>query len=94
VGSLLPLHLGRCLGLKYHERGAIDAAAGLATVEGAIFGLMGLLLAFTISGALRRFDDRQQLGAGRLCCSVAIERVAADLMLVGFATDCYNLQRE
>jgi hypothetical protein len=61
VGSLLSLHLGRCLGLEYRERGAIDAAAGLATVEGSIFGLMGLLLAFTISGALQRFDDRQQL---------------------------------
>src|SRR5438552_4302222 len=35
--------------------------AGLSTVEGAIFGLMGLLLAFTISGALQRFDDRRQL---------------------------------
>jgi pimeloyl-ACP methyl ester carboxylesterase len=31
--------------------------AGLGTVEGAIFGIMGLLLAFTISGALHRFDD-------------------------------------
>ncbi|MGY3117298.1 hypothetical protein ACVWXQ_001233 [Bradyrhizobium sp. S3.14.4] len=35
--------------------------AGLGTVEGAIFGIMGLLLAFTISGALQRFDDRRQL---------------------------------
>ena len=35
--------------------------AGLGTVEGAIFGIMGLLLAFTISGALLRFDDRRQL---------------------------------
>ena len=61
VGSLLLLHLGRSLGLKYRERGSIDAAAGHATVEGSIFGLMGLLLAFTISGALQRFDDRQQL---------------------------------
>ena len=61
VGSLLLLHLGRCLGLKYRERGSADAAAGHATVEGSIFGLMGLLLAFTISGALQRFDDRQQL---------------------------------
>lgn len=61
VGSLLLLHLGRCLGLKYRERGLADAAAGHATVEGSIFGLMGLLLAFTISGALQRFDDRQQL---------------------------------
>jgi hypothetical protein len=47
VGSLLSLHLGRYLGLKYREHAAINAAAGLATVEGSIFGLMGLLLAFT-----------------------------------------------
>lgn len=61
VGSLLALQLGRGLGLRYRKQGATDAMAGLATVEGAIFGLMGLLLAFTISGALQRFDDRRQL---------------------------------
>jgi len=33
---------------------------GLTTVEGAVFALIGLLLAFTISGALQRFDDRRQ----------------------------------
>ena len=60
VASLLAQHLGRYLGLRYRKRGA-DVTAGLATVEGAIFGLMGLLLAFTISGALQRFDDRRQL---------------------------------
>lgn len=61
AGSLLALRLGRYLGLRYRERGTADSVAGLATVEGAIFGLMGLLLAFTISGALQRFDDRRQL---------------------------------
>jgi hypothetical protein len=61
VGSLLALRWGRYLGMRYRERAAADAGAGLATVEGAIFGLMGLLLAFTISGALQRFDDRRQL---------------------------------
>ena len=34
---------------------------GLNTVEGAVFALIGLLLAFTISGALQRFDERRQL---------------------------------
>jgi len=34
---------------------------GHTTVEGAVFALIGLLLAFTISGALQRFDDRRQL---------------------------------
>ena len=35
--------------------------SGLPTVEGAVFALIGLLLAFTISGALQRFDERRQL---------------------------------
>lgn len=61
VGSLLALHLGRQLGLRYRRRGAAEGMGGLGTVEGALFGLMGLLLAFTLSGALQRFDDRRQL---------------------------------
>jgi hypothetical protein len=48
-------------GLQYRRQTKGEGTAGLATVEGAIFGLMGLLLAFTISGALQRFDDRRQL---------------------------------
>ena len=61
AGALLSLQIGRHLGLRYRRHDAAEGAAGLATVEGAIFGLMGLLLAFTISGALQRFDDRRQL---------------------------------
>jgi hypothetical protein len=61
VGSLISLHYGRHLGLRYRNYKGADITAGLATVEGAIFGLMGLLLAFTIAGALQRFDDRRQL---------------------------------
>jgi len=34
---------------------------GLATVEGAVFGLMGLLLAFTFGSAAVRFETRRQL---------------------------------
>jgi hypothetical protein len=30
-------------------------------VEGAVFGLLGLLIAFTFSGAASRFDDRRAL---------------------------------
>ena len=58
VCSLIALHCGRTLGLRYRKHEGADSMAGLATVEGAIFGLMGLLLAFTISGALQRFDRR------------------------------------
>src|SRR3954452_5934733 len=61
VGSLISLRLGRQLGLQHSKRNGPEGNVGLATVEGAIFGLMGLLLAFTISGALQRFDERRQL---------------------------------
>jgi hypothetical protein len=55
-GSLILLNYGRSLGLRYLRR-----KGNIAGFEGAVFGLVGLLLAFTISGALQRWDDRQQL---------------------------------
>jgi hypothetical protein len=61
VSSLILLNYGRHLGLRYLRQRGADSMAGLATVEGAIFALIGLLLAFTISGALLRFDERRQL---------------------------------
>jgi hypothetical protein len=62
VISMILLNYGRHLGLRYLQRQK-DAGtmAGLTTVEGAVFALIGLLLAFTISGALQRFDERRQL---------------------------------
>ena len=62
ASSIFLLNFGRHLGLRYLQQQK-DAAnmAGLATVEGAVFALIGLLLAFTISGALQRFDERRQL---------------------------------
>jgi hypothetical protein len=60
VSSLLLLNYGRRLGLRYLKQDT-GHMAGLTTVEGAVFALIGLLLAFTISGALQRFDDRRQL---------------------------------
>ena len=39
------------------------ARAGTGAVEGAVFALFGLLIAFTFSGAASRFDDRQHLVA-------------------------------
>src|SRR5262249_16488737 len=60
VSSLFLLNYGRQLGLRYMHKDA-GTMAGLTTVEGAVFALIGLLLAFTISGALQRFDERRQL---------------------------------
>ena len=49
VGSLIALRLGQHLGWRHRKRSGTEGMGGLATIEGAIFGLMGLLLAFTIS---------------------------------------------
>jgi hypothetical protein len=42
------------------RRGKQEASSGAGVVEGAVFGLLGLLLAFAFSGAWGRFDSRIQ----------------------------------
>jgi hypothetical protein len=61
VSSLVALTYGRYLGLLYLQRSGAESMTGLPTVEGAVFALTGLLVAFSISGALQRFDERRQL---------------------------------
>jgi hypothetical protein len=61
ISSLILLNYGRRLGLKYLQQKRADSMAGLPAVEGAVFALIGLLVAFTVSGALQRFDERRQL---------------------------------
>ena len=41
--------------------GRRERVKGLGAIEGAIFGLLGLILAFSFSGALTRFDARRHL---------------------------------
>ena len=60
-GMILFLEVGRRLKLRSQSTDAEGSAAGLGAVEGALFGLMGLVLAFTFSGAISRFDDRRHL---------------------------------
>lgn len=50
--------VGRRFGARSGEH-RTDAVA-FAAVETAVFGLLGLLLAFTFSGAVSRFDERRQ----------------------------------
>lgn len=60
LGTLLLIEAGRRRRLQDRAR-AGGEAEGLGAMEGALFGLLGLLLAFTFSGAAGRFDDRRQL---------------------------------
>jgi hypothetical protein len=59
-GLLLSTEVGRRLRVK-HLRAAPGESIGLGAVTGAVFGLMGLMVAFTFSGAASRFDHRRDL---------------------------------
>lgn len=61
LGMLLLLETGRRLGLRRLANDPEGARAGTGTVEGAVFALLGLLVAFTFSGAASRFDERRNL---------------------------------
>ena len=61
AGMILLLEVGRRLGRRRHGRDEEGARAGLGAVEGAVFALLGLLIAFTFSSAASRFDTRRQL---------------------------------
>ena len=57
---VLMLEVGRRIRRVQQVRHGDEIAKGLGAVEGAVFGLMGLLMAFTFSGAASRFDLRRQ----------------------------------
>jgi hypothetical protein len=59
-GMIMLLELGRRLGRHRQGKDEQGARAGLGAVEGAVFTLLGLLIAFTFSGAASRFDARRQ----------------------------------
>jgi hypothetical protein len=61
LGMLLAQWIGCRIGVRRIRADADGARAGVGAIEGAVFGLMGLLIAFTFSGAATRFDARRQL---------------------------------
>ena len=61
TGVLLFLELGRRIGLRRLKQDGDGAGAGAGAVEGAVFALLGLLIAFTFSGAAGRLEDRRNL---------------------------------
>ena len=61
VGILAALEVGRRIGARRLARDPAGARAGIGAVDGAVFGLLGLLIAFTFSGAASRFEARRGL---------------------------------
>ncbi len=58
IGMMSLFGLGRRLGLSCSTK---DDGKGSGSLETAVFGLLGLLLAFTFSGAASRFEDRRHV---------------------------------
>jgi hypothetical protein len=61
VVILASLEVGRRIGIHRRRADPEGAGVGISAIDGAVFGLMGLLIAFTFSGAATRFDGRRQL---------------------------------
>jgi hypothetical protein len=61
LGMLGLMEVGRVVGSRRLARDAEGSHAGVGVVEGSVFGLLGLLMAFTFSGAADRFAERLHL---------------------------------
>jgi len=62
LGMLGALDIGRRIGMRRMSFGP-DATRGTGAIEGAVFALLGLLIAFTFTNAAQRFESRRQLVA-------------------------------
>ncbi|MFW5397038.1 MAG: hypothetical protein XXXNARYT_002766 [Candidatus Accumulibacter regalis] len=60
-GMVALLEIGRRIGVRRRSIDPDGAQAGTGAVDGAVFALLGLLIAFTFSGAATRFDERRNL---------------------------------
>lgn len=61
VSLLVCMELGRRIGRRRLARDPDVLDSGTGAVDGMVFALLGLLVAFTFSGAASRFDDRRAL---------------------------------
>src|SRR3954454_22095933 len=61
VGMLVFSQLGRRIGIARLARDPDGLSKGAAAAEAALFALLGLLIAFTFSGAASRFEVRRFL---------------------------------
>jgi len=68
IGMLLLLEIGRRYGVRRRPKESEGERGGLGTVEGAVFALFGLMVAFTFSGAATRFNEKRMLTAEEVNC--------------------------
>ena len=59
AGMLVSFEIGRRVGVSHLAKNPEGMPKGSGAAEGAVFALLGLLLAFTFSGAASRFEERK-----------------------------------
>ena len=76
VGMLGMQHFGHVIAMRRIASDPDSAKKGAGVIEGAVFGLLSLLVAFTFSGAVNRFDMRRHLvGDEEVKISTAWDRI-------------------
>lgn len=95
AGSLLLaifvlLEVGRRIGIHRRRIDPESSSSGLGALEGAVFGLMGLLIAFTFSGAATRFDGRREL-IGREANAIGTAYLRIDLLPAAAQLPCSRI---
>ncbi len=63
IGMLSMFEAGRFVAIRRRPREAEGERGNLGTLEGAVFALFGLMMAFTFSGAASRFSEKRMLTA-------------------------------
>ena len=92
LGVMLALQgYGRRLALRMDPAG--EDSRDARTAQAAVFGLLGLLLAFTFSGALQRFDERRQLVVEE-ANNIGTAWLRIDLLPAARQTEIRNLFRQ
>jgi len=66
AGILFCMRMGWHIGRKRLRSCGGEETGGLGVIDGAVFGLLGLLIAFTFTGAATRFEARRTLVTNQL----------------------------
>ena len=61
VGMHIMLEAGRRFAIRRRPKESEGERGSLSTIEGAVFALFGLVVAFTFSGAASRFNEKRAL---------------------------------
>lgn len=93
LGVLLCLRIGWRSGRARLLADGDDATAGLGALEGAIYALMGLLIAFTFTGAAARFEHRRDLIVEE-ANAIGTAWLRLDLLDAGTRSDVRDLFRQ